>query len=432
MYVSTHILLFIQLAFVLLDCGRCKINFTLSPYNGTSSGAHAWRPIESRNDIMRLYTPYDLCILNTSYVVSSSDKKVATRVQLAFKHCEKQKGFSTFETLRKFRVMQCQVNNLVGHVGGPCVNREPEVFLMQWNSPRNSNYPPMHTMYNALQKLGSLGVDTLLFYGDSIMEHTYQAAVCAAARSNPYSMRTNGINGMSKWGFHKRLQSMGIKGIHDRSHVTVIDMTPEFHMDLVFIKGMIPDRVLTKKIFSSLRRNESSPSPHTTGAIISNFDHHIWRFNLSFSVAEHMQLLDHFLEDLAIFGSETGHYAWWRESSAQHFVSVDAPDESAIATGLFQDVSVKSSNYSCTHAGNYTGAVRFIRAVEDKILNLTKHFNGSFLRILHFFDATFGRPDLQVGPRYVDQYDHLDCTHYCYTPALYENIWAEFYASLAR
>jgi len=295
---------------------------------------------------------------------------------------------------------------------------------------------------------GPLANKSLLFVGDSIMGQTFDAARCDVVRRGLHlvevrdgtsveKMAALGINADTaarvlayqaaiKHGFGAGYPCKG----EPRSDAGVDACT--WFPDPPLVPWVVPETgtLIGFKGWHKFKPTDAQGWLAMTDAVVVNYALHYA------DKSEYKTDMETLMHLLGVFGARRGKAAVFRETTAQHF----------IGTGSFKSIDQAhlqlGSTCSCAPLSNETAANNDVVIFNN--IAATAAAKHSSVRMLRLYDLTLPRHDLheesfcdfqaEASRRRQNQpagaHSCCDCTHFCYLPQFWAEIWARLAAEL--
>ena len=345
-------------------------------------GSEVW---QDSTALSKWYTPYDLCILSSSSNGS---------IESISKPCE-DAATARGETIPPVR---CRVGNSWPSKGGFC--SAADIPYTQRKNLRRSliglDDPSQQFLRELFTKL-SLAKGMLLLVGDSVMQQFFGAMACELEREGIWKDPSN---------FQNTDEVRQVKVTEAQTTPAVpVKFVPIYH----FVNGRF-DRVANASMFHLRRNVEEYVSKHDSVLIFMNMGLHyvsspIAHFDRAAYRAQMTAALT-YLNKIANSHADKKIRVVWRETSAQHF-----PTPTGYWPGARYAPGMKVGCEPIREAGPEADWRN------SDIRDIVQSHGLSKVSIAPFYNIT-----VPLWSEHVN--GHLrDCTHFCWTPMLYQSLF---------
>lgn len=337
--------------------------------------------------------------------------------------------------MAKFGCRIGQINRFT-HTAGECLHGDTAHEVLKRWSPISRQYSEAQTFLDVLHALTSSNVNRIVFIGDSTVEHLFQAAMCDIVRHAPLEdlaqmehlleteteCQRDGEMIVPEWEKPSDLQPRQQKHFggcaQQLKMIGGISPKRKDVWNLAGKSGPIDMFLVKRGYFTPGDRQElhdlllkELPKEGSGFAVFAGIAFHL---HSDEAVRANMPVLLDVLEEV---GNKPNHFSFFREQSATHFTT---------ATGRYNDEV--ASNATADLWNECVGDVSDHMSVNAYKMNILKSLmqerHIDHVSYIPFWQATSTRGQLH--------FNKGDCTHYCYTPFLYEPIWVHMLGTLGE
>jgi hypothetical protein len=359
-----------------------------------------WRDL-TPNEIVSWYSPADLCVLGSD-------------VRTRFPHDIRQ--YDCVNITKGSRKLFCGVG--MGNNNKPCFGPYGEArpsFLRGIHGFTNATEKPLTEALEQMMRTNT----TLVLLGDSTMRQKNQALNCQLIRENP-KLRVSG----------------NIFGITPCDTVLTVTF-PDGRSTRIYALSLGPQAFTCVKARGISKYDPIGMYLHADGiiktimetsnvALVANMG--MW-FNDITHYRSMLPIVLDWLLGIANMSNRTNVVAW-HESVMQHWINKDGSGYYSKDEAKWQQNQFESTNFSLVFNQDFMVPGCCARVTNSSYMAdwrndvLTETFNSrpelrDSLHLLPFAELTRDLADLHT----CNPYFFLDCTHYCYTPMMWQPLW---------